>query len=427
MNRLLSVLVVGSGGREHALVWGLRRSPSVGALFAMPGNPGIAELADCLPIHASDVAAIVDWTVAQKIDLVVVGPEAPLANGLSDRLLERGVPVFGPTRAAAELEWSKAFSKSFLREHGIPTADFLVFADADAALEHTRQADYPLVIKVDGLAAGKGVTVCETPAEATLAIRAALVDGVFGAAGARLVIEEFLVGEEVSLIALVDGERFACLPPARDYKRLGDGDVGPNTGGMGSYAPTAAVDPLLLEIIEATILRPTVDGMRNLGRPFRGALFVGLMLTAAGPRVLEFNCRFGDPETQAILPLLDGDLARALLGCAAGELDPAGIRQLPGAAVSLTLAAAGYPARPELGQPISGLAEAAATGALIFHAGTAEHNGQIVSVGGRVLSVVGQGSTLTQAVERAYAAADLVSFPGRQLRRDIGSGVLVHR
>ena len=416
-----SVLVVGSGAREHALVWALRRSPSVGEVFAAPGNPGIAALADTVPLAVTDVAGIARWAVERRVGLVVIGPEAALAAGLADRLLAAGVPTFGPTRAAAELEWSKAFAKRFLVEHGIPTADYVVCDNADDALARVRTAPLPLVVKADGLAAGKGVTVCATRAEAEAAIRAAMIDAAFGGAGRRVVIEEFLVGEEASAIALVDGERIAMLPPARDYKRLGDGDAGPNTGGMGSFAPTPAVDAGMLAEIEATIVRPAVAGMRRLGRTYRGALYAGLMLTAGGPRVIEFNCRFGDPETQAILPLLDVDLGEVLLACAEGRLDPAMVRTRPGAAVCLTLAAGGYPERPETGRPIGGVEEAAATGALVFHAATGRRGPDLVTGGGRVLSVVGQGATLGEATDRAYAAAERFGFAGRQLRRDIGA------
>jgi phosphoribosylamine--glycine ligase len=424
----LAVLVVGSGGREHALVWALLGSPSVGAVSAIPGNPGIA----ALPVRTADIPLtdterIVAWAVAERIDLVVVGPEAPLAAGLADRLRQAGIAVFGPSRAAAEMEWSKAFAKAFLRDHGIPTAGYAIFDDTESALDHVRETAFPLVVKADGLAAGKGVTVCATLVEAERAIAAAMVDDAFAGAGRRLVIEEFLHGEEASVIALVDGDRIAVLPPARDYKRLGDGDIGPNTGGMGSFAPTPAVDPLLLREIVATIIEPTVAGMRRIGRTYQGALYVGLMLTASGPKVIEFNCRFGDPETQVILPLLEADLGRVLHECAIGSLDTNQVRVRPSAAVCITLAAAGYPERPRAGATIEGIADAEATGALVFHAGTAQRGREIVVAGGRVLSVVGRGDTLDQATARAYAAADRISFEGRQLRRDIGTLRLASR
>lgn len=413
------VLVVGSGAREHALVWALARSPSVGVVWAAPGNPGIATLARIVDLPVSDVEGIADWAERQRVGLVVVGPEAPLALGLADLLNARRIPVFGPTRAAAELEWSKAFAKDFMGRHGIPTAAYGVFTEIEAALDFARNADYPLVIKADGLAAGKGVLICATPAEAETAIRSLLFDRVFGAAGDPIVIETFLVGEELSVIALVDGERIAMLPPARDYKRLAAGNLGPNTGGMGSYAPVSGLDPNMLDIVRDTILKPAVAGLRAEGRPYRGALYAGLMLTSSGPMALEFNCRFGDPETQAILPLLDLDLASLLLACAGGRLDPGAVATLPGAAVCIVLAAAGYPERPRAGDAIAGIDDALQTGALVFQAGTALRAAQLVTNGGRVLSVVGTGMNLDQAAERAYAAAAKIRFAGQQMRRDV--------
>jgi phosphoribosylamine--glycine ligase len=416
----LTVLLIGSGGREHALAWALSRSPSVGRLLVAPGNPGTAEIAENLPLRAEDLDGLLSAALEQRADLVVVGPEAPLAGGLADRLAERGLAVFGPTRAAAELEWSKAFAKRFMQEHGIPTADYQVFDDPDAALGAARRADYPLVVKADGLAAGKGVTVCETPQQAEQSIRAAMIEGAFGTSGRRIVLERFLVGVEASVIALVDGRRLALLPPARDYKRLGEGDAGPNTGGMGSYAPAKGVTPEVLARVEREILRPTVDGLRNSGRAYRGALYAGLMLTAEGPKVVEFNSRFGDPETQATVPLLGGDFAESLLACARGELKSAP-EICAGSALCVTLAAAGYPTSPESGRGISGIQAARATGALVFQAGTARQAGRLVTAGGRVLSVVGRGADLTEATERAYAAAELIRFEGRQLRGDLGA------
>jgi phosphoribosylamine--glycine ligase len=418
------VLVVGSGAREHALVWALARSPSVSKLWAAPGNPGMASLARIVDLPASDVAAIADWAQANAIGLVVVGPEAPLALGLADALETRGIPVFGPTRAAAELEWSKAFAKDFMRRHDIPTAPFGVFDDVYEALAFARDAAYPLVVKADGLAAGKGVVVCQTPTEAAMAIRAALVEGAFGDAGKQIVIEAYLEGEELSVHALVDGERLAMLPPARDHKRLRDENLGPNTGGMGSYAPVVDLSPDLLSIVRDTILRPAIDGLRAEGRPYRGALYAGLMLTRDGPMALEFNCRFGDPETQVVVPLLDGDLAEALRSCAMGRLDPDALAVNSGAAVCVVLAAEGYPARPRQGDAIAGIGEALESGALVFHAGTALRDGELVTNGGRVLSVVGLGRDVAEAGARAYDAAKLIHFAGRQMRRDIAMSLV---
>jgi phosphoribosylamine--glycine ligase len=414
-----SVLVVGSGAREHALVWALARSPSVSEIWAAPGNPGIGTIAQTVALPITDVAAIADWAGAHDIGLVVIGPEAPLALGLVDLLAMRGMPVFGPSRAAAELEWSKAFAKDFMRRHGIPTAPYGVFTEIEAAVDFIRTAAGPLVIKADGLAAGKGVLICATQAEAEDAVRSVLVDRAFQAAGDRVVIEQFLEGEELSVIAVVDGERFAVLPPARDYKRLRDGDQGPNTGGMGSYAPVHDLELDVMDRVRERVLEPAVTGLYAEGRPYRGALYAGLMLTREGPMALEFNCRFGDPETQVILPLLDLDLAELLLACAEGRLATASIATLPDVAVCVVLAAEGYPERPRAGDPIHGIDVARQSGALVFHAGTGERDGRLVTTGGRVLSVVGTGADLTAAAEHAYAAVDMIHFEGMQARRDV--------
>src|SRR5215213_3595628 len=356
-----SVLVVGAGAREHALVWALARSRSVGEIWAAPGNPGIATVAQTVNLPITDVDAIADWAELHDIGLIVVGPEAPLALGLADLLDARGIPVFGPSRAAAELEWSKAFAKDFMRRHEIPTAPYGVFAELGAAVDFIRTAGAPLVVKADGLAAGKGVLICATPAEAEDAVRSVLVDRAFQAAGDRVVIEAFLEGKELSVIAVVDGERIAILPPARDYKRLRDGGLGPNTGGMGSYAPVNDLDPDVLAQVRERVLEPAVAGLRAEGRPYRGALYAGLMLTSAGPMVLEFNCRFGDPETQVIVPLLDHDIGELLLSCAEGQLATERIATNPGAAVCVILAADGYPMRPRAGDPIDGIEAALQT------------------------------------------------------------------
>ncbi|HET7092890.1 MAG TPA: phosphoribosylamine--glycine ligase, partial [Thermomicrobiales bacterium] len=393
---------------------------SAGALFAAPGNPGTDSLAAPVPIGATEVERLADWAGANRIDLAVVGPEAALERGLADLLQSRGIPVFGATRAAAELEWSKAFAKRFCDDLGMPTAAYAVFDEAAAALAHIAAAPLPLVVKLDGLAAGKGVWICQTRDEAEAAVRGALGEGANGAAGARVVIEEFLLGEEASVVALCDGERLAPLPPARDYKRLGDGDRGPNTGGMGAFAPVPEIDDIALADIARTILQPAIDGLRSMGRLYRGALYAGLMLTPAGPKLLEFNCRFGDPETQVMLPLLAGDFAQTLLDCANGRLAPDEVRWRPGAAACVVLAAPGYPARPDTGVAIDGIAAAEAAGATVLHAGTARRDRTLATAGGRVLSVVGEGATLAEARRVAYAGADRIRFPGRQLRRDIG-------
>src|SRR5215212_4902365 len=414
-----SVLVVGAGAREHALVWALSRSPSVGEVWAAPGNPGIAKIAQTVNLSISDVEAIAGWAEARDIGLVVVGPEAPLALGLADLLAACGIPVFGPSRAAAELEWSKAFAKDFMRRHGIPTAPYGIFTELEAAVDFIRTTGAPLVVKADGLAAGKGVLICATRAEAEHAVHSVLVDRAFQAAGDRVVIEAFLEGEELSVIAVVDGERIAMLPPARDYKRLWDGELGPNTGGMGSYAPVNYLDPGVLARVRESVLDPAVAGLSAEGRPYRGALYAGLMLTSEGPMALEFNCRFGDPETQVIVPLLDVDLGELLLACAEGRLATETIARHPGAAVCVVLAADGYPEQPRAGDPIFGIEAALQSGALVFHAGTGDRDGRLVTSGGRVLSVVGTAADLAAAAERAYAAAEMIQFDGVQLRRDV--------
>jgi phosphoribosylamine---glycine ligase len=419
-----SVLVVGSGAREHALACALARSPSVSEIWAAPGNPGIATIAQTADLPITDVAAIADWAEAHHVGLVVVGPEAPLALGLADLLAVRGIPVFGPSRAAAELEWSKAFAKDFMRRHGIPTAPYGLFTEVEAAVDFIRTAGAPLVVKADGLAAGKGVLICATQAEAEDAVRSVLVDRAFQSAGERVVIEQFLEGEELSVIAVVDGDRFAVLPPARDYKRLRDGDQGPNTGGMGSYAPVHDLDPDVMARVREGVLEPAVAGMRAEGRPYRGALYAGLMLTREGPMALEFNCRFGDPETQVILPLLDLDLAELLLACAEGRLATESIETLPDVAVCVVLAADGYPERPRAGDPIHGIEDAVQTGALVFHSGTGERDGRLVTSGGRVLSVVGTDADRTAAAVHAYAAVDMIQFDGMQSRRDVGQSLV---
>jgi phosphoribosylamine--glycine ligase len=419
-----SVLVVGAGAREHALVWALSQSRSVGEVWAAPGNPGIATMAQTVDLPATDVEAIADWAVMHDIGLVVVGPEAPLALGLADLLDARGIPVFGPSRAAAELEWSKAFAKDFMRRHGIPTAPYGVFTEFEAAVDFIQTAGTPLVVKADGLAAGKGVLICATPAEADNAVRSVLIDRTFQAAGDRVVIEAFLEGEELSVIAVVDGERIAMLPPARDYKRLRNGDEGPNTGGMGSYAPVNDLDPAVMARVRESVLEPAVAGLRAEERPYRGALYAGLMLTSEGPMALEFNCRFGDPETQVILPLLDLDLGELLLSCAEGQLATETIATHPGAAVCVVLAAEGYPEHPRSGDPIHGIEDAMQSGALVFHAGTANCDGHLVTNGGRVLSAVATGTNLTAAAARAYALADMIEFDGKQLRLDVAMSLV---
>jgi phosphoribosylamine---glycine ligase len=397
----MDVLVVGSGGREHALAWKLVQSPSLGELHAAPGNPGIAELGACHPVRADDVEGLLGLCRSLGIDLVVVGPEAPLVTGVADELRHAGVAVFGPSAAAARVEGSKAFAKELMRAAGVPTAAEL------------REPRAPCVIKADGLAAGKGVFVCRTQAEVDSALPRAL------AFGADVVIEELLEGEEVSLFALTDGVSAVALPPAQDAKRLRDGDEGPNTGGMGAYSPVPFVDTAQAEELAAAVHRPVLAELGARGTSFVGLLYAGLMLTDDGPRVLEFNCRFGDPETQVILPLLSGDLLEALAAAAAGELAGVSIATSDEAAVTVVMASPGYPDRAESTVEIAGVDAATAAGALVFHAGTARRGDALVSAGGRVLDVTAVGATCTEARETAYEALALIDFPGARYRRDI--------
>lgn len=422
MTERIDMLVVGGGGREHALVWKLAQSPRAGRISVAPGNAGTARIAHNVPIAAEDIPGLLAYARANQIGLTVVGPEAPLAAGLVDHFRAAGLPVFGPTQAAAQLEASKAFGKQLMRRAGIPTADFAAFRDAAEALAWLdRRPEGGVVVKADGLAAGKGVIVCDTRSEAQQAVRAMLVDEAFGAAGQTIVIEERLSGPELSLLAFCDGRTVAPMVPARDHKRIFDGDRGPNTGGMGAFAPTPGITADFVAETTRTVLQPAVDALSELGAPYVGVLYAGLMLTDAGVKVLEFNCRFGDPETQAILPLLAGDLLEICLACIRGTLQPEDGRTRPGACAAVVLAAPGYPGTYERDRPIVGLDAAAALPELaVFHAGTALHGDDVVTAGGRVLAVSGWAPTLDAAVAKAYAGAALINFPGVHYRRDIG-------
>ena len=399
----VKALIVGSGAREHALAWKLGQSPALDEVHAAPGNPGIASLGTCHPVRAEDGEGLLSLCGALGIDLVVVGPEAPLVAGLADTLRHAGVAVFGPTRDAARIEGSKTFAKDVLEAAGVPTARRL--ADARP----------PCVVKSDGLAAGKGVFVCRTQVELDAGLAAA------AALGGDILVEELLEGEEVSLFALSDGQKVLPLAPAQGFKRLEDGDEGPNTGGMGSYSPVPMLGEDDVEELAGLVHRPVIAELARRGTPFTGLLYAGLMLTDAGPRVLEFNCRFGDPETQALLPRLGGDLLEALAAAAHGELAGVELDAGPLAAVTVVLAAPGYPDDPESGIPIGGVEVAGATGALVFHAGTALRHGQLVSAGGRVLDLVGTGGSVSDAREQAYAAVEQIDFPGAQFRTDIAA------
>jgi phosphoribosylamine--glycine ligase len=422
----MRVLVVGAGAREHALAWGLRRSPSVSELLCAPGNAGIERLARCVPVAADQSTRLADLAAAERVDLVVVGPEAPLVSGLTDLLEAQGRAVFGCSRAAAELEGSKSFAKTFMARHQIPTAAFGAFselAEARLFVDAQFQAGAArLVVKADGLCAGKGVVICDSVEEAHAAC-ARMFEGALGDAGRRVVIEEFLDGREASLMALCDGEHVAPLQPAEDHKQIHDGDQGPMTGGMGVVSPTPVMSDLDVARALKEVLEPTARGMAAEGRPFRGLLYAGLMLTASGPRVLEFNCRFGDPETEALIVRLDPaqDLAQLLFGVATGR-PPARVRFSERVAVCVVIAAGGYPGPYDQGRTITGVEQAEALpDVVVFHAGTRRDGDRLVTAGGRVLVVSALGDDAAEARARAYQAVDLIRFEGAQHRRDIGA------
>ena len=418
----MRVLVVGSGGREHALCWAIAASPLLTKLWCAPGNPGIAAVADCVSIGATDIAALVAFAQDNEIDLVIPGPEAPLVAGISDAMEAGGIPCVGPSRAAAQLEGSKAFTKELCDSAGIPTAQWERFDDAEAAREFVRRRGVPIVVKADGLAAGKGVVVAETEAEALAAIDAMMDARAFGDAGASVVIEECLIGEEISLFALCDGESALLLGSAQDHKRAGDGDTGPNTGGMGSYSPTPACPPSLEDAAMSGIIVPALEEMDRRGTPFRGILYAGLMLTDDGLKLIEFNARFGDPECQALMLRLRSDLLPALQAAYDGELDHFDLRWHDNASIAVVMAARGYPEAPEHGSEIRGLDRAAAVpNVQVFHAGTAaDAQGHIRADGGRVLTVCATGADLRAARDSAYAAIDAIDWPEGFCRRDIG-------
>ena len=413
------VLVVGAGGREHALVRALLRSPQGPELIAAPGNAGITrDRVECVDVRAEDTSGIVRTAVDRGVDLVVVGPEAPLVDGVVDALAEAGIAAFGPSAAAARIEGSKAYAKELMRAVGVPTGEYAVFSDREAALDHMARASYPAVLKADALAAGKGVIIASDESEAREALDAFFVERRFG--DTVVVIEEFLDGEELSLLALCDGERALPMAPAQDYKRIFDGDEGPNTGGMGSYSPVPRIDSEHAEVLARTVHQPIVDELRRRGTPYHGVLYAGLMMTAAGPRVLEYNSRFGDPETQAVLPRLRSDLLDLLeRSVSPGGLLGARLEWSSEWAVTVVLASRGYPATSSKGDEIGGLRSIDSLEAEVLHAGTAEEDGRLVTAGGRVLNVTGFGASPAEARERAYAAAEKISFDGKQMRTDI--------
>ncbi len=416
----MKVLIVGSGGREHAFVEQLRRDAPDAALYAAPGNPGMVPAATRVPIKSGDVDGLAEFAHAERMDLTIVGPEAPLADGIADRFESLGLPVFGPKAAGARLEASKAFAKALMRERGVPTADYEIFDDASAALDYVSVHTEPLVVKASGLAAGKGAVVCETRGQARAAIRAMMIEAKFGSAGAEVVVEEFMHGIEISVFFLADGTNAVPLTTSRDYKRAGEGDVGLNTGGMGAYAPASPADPAFLERIRVEIAQPVLDAMAALGSPYRGFLYVGVMLTETGPRVVEFNCRLGDPETQVVLPMTQSNLLEPMLRVARGE-SLAGWEPVTraGAALVTVMASAGYPETSDQGRLIT-LPEFDPEEVQVFHAGTASSDGGIHTAGGRVLGVTGFGTTLDEAARRSRDAAHRIEFEGAHFRTDIG-------
>ncbi len=421
----MRVLVIGSGGREHALCWKLRQSPLLTDLFCAPGNPGIGAVADLVPIEIENVPQLAEFAGEMNIDLTVVGPEMPLTLGLADEFAARGLAVFGPRRQAAELEGSKVFAKQFMERHGIPTAPFVVAHDAEDAWNAVLDLGLPVVLKADGLAAGKGVVIPRDEEELSKALAVFFEERRFGDAGARVVVEKFLEGEEVSFIGLSDGERVLPMASSKDYKRIGEGDTGPNTGGMGAHSPAGVLGSEDAAWVLEHVMRRTVAGLAAENRPFAGVLYAGLILTPEGPRVLEFNVRFGDPETQPLMLRLEDDLLPVLAEAAAGQFTTQRLRFRQEAAACVVLASAPYPERPVTGEPIVGLeAAAACEGAEIFHAGTATRDGRVVTAGGRVLNVCAVGSGLREALRRAYAAAAELDWPAKRLRGDIGRRLL---
>ena len=416
----MNILLIGSGGREHALAWSISASPLVTKLYCAPGSAGIAQVAECVPIDAMALDRLVAFAKEKRIGFAICGPEAPLTAGLADRFEAAGIKALGPSAAGAQLEASKGFVKDLCREHGIPTAAYQRFRDAAAARHYAGSLPHPIVVKADGLAAGKGVIIAETPAESAQAIDS-MFGGAFGAAGSEVVIEEFLRGEEASFFALTDGEHILPLASAQDHKRVFDGDEGPNTGGMGAYSPAPVLTPALEREVMARIIRPTVDALRARGTPYQGVLYAGLMITNEGPKLIEYNCRFGDPECQVLVLRLKSDLLSALMAARDGMLGNFDLRWFNDAALTVVMAANGYPGPYQKGSEIKGLADAARVeGVEIFHAATEARDGRILSTGGRVLNVCAVGRTVREAQARAYEAIARIDWPGGFCRKDIG-------
>lgn len=425
----MRVLIVGGGGREHALGWSLARSPHRPDLYFAPGNAGTLRLGANLPVQASDIDGLVSLVRERRFDLTVVGPEQPLVDGLADRLRAEGYPVVGPRAAAARLEGSKEFAKAFMQRHGIPTATHRSFASSNTAeaLAYLRKHPLPLVVKADGLAAGKGVVICESHDQAQEAVVSMLKGDAFGIAGHTVVVEDYLEGEEASVFALTDGHSYELFVSAQDHKRIGEGDTGPNTGGMGAYAPAPVASSGVIASVRQQIIEPTLRGMREEGHPYSGFLYCGLMIRDGLPKVVEFNCRMGDPEAQVVLPMLASDLLESLVAVAEGKLARHPLAMASGAAASVVLASEGYPGSYEKGRPITGLDTVEQEeNVVVFHAGTAEKNGTVVTSGGRVLAVTGLGETLQKALDAAYQGVARISFDGKTFRRDIGKKGLRH-
>ncbi len=421
----MKVLVIGSGGREHALLWKLSQSPSVTDVYVVPGNDGMSDVASLIPIKGND--DIIDFARLMQVDLTVAGPETVLTEGLADEFEKRGMAFFGPSRAAARIEGSKGFAKALMKKYGIPTAAYETFDDEEKAIAYLKANDtYPIVIKADGLASGKGVIIAQSEEEAIDTVKDMLEGHTFSGAGRSVVIEEFMEGEEASMLCFCDGTNVVPMISAQDHKRIFDFDKGPNTGGMGAYAPAPVMTKEMCEEVNVRILRPIVAAMKKEGYPFKGCLYAGLMITSEGPKVVEFNCRFGDPETEAVLPLFDGDLARVMLDCVHGTLSDEAVVWKKACAVDVVLASEGYPASHSSGEVISGIEDAKKAGCLVFHAGTVKKNGQYVVNGGRVLNVVALADTLAEAKAKAYEGVSRISWRGMQYRHDIADKGLLH-
>lgn len=421
----MKVLVIGSGGREHALLWKLSQSPSVTDVYVIPGNDGMSDVASLIPVKGNE--DIIDFARLMQVDLTVAGPETVLTEGLADEFEKRGMAFFGPSKAAARIEGSKGFAKALMKKYGIPTAAYETFDDEEKAIAYLKANDtYPIVIKADGLASGKGVIIAQSEEEAIDTVKDMLEGHTFSGAGRSVVIEEFMEGEEASMLCFCDGTNVVPMISAQDHKRIFDFDKGPNTGGMGAYAPAPVMTKEMCEEVNVRILRPIVAAMKKEGYPFKGCLYAGLMITSEGPKVVEFNCRFGDPETEAVLPLFDGDLARVMLDCVQGTLSDEAVVWKKACAVDVVLASEGYPASHSSGEVISGIEDAKKAGCLVFHAGTVKKNGQYVVKGGRVLNVVALADTLAEAKAKAYEGVSRISWRGMQYRHDIADKGLLH-